>query len=233
MIAIFLVAALASAQDAPPTREDQARQLFESGVAELHESRFADARDLLRASFTLAPRYATAFNLGVALRGTGELCEAAELFERLAAGELGEPRDTRSEVERYLREATAQAAELRIAIDGPSRARIRVDGVVVGSVERDDVFGRCTDPGRHVVEASAESYTRAERTVSLERGASQIVRLTLEPIVPLETTSSVFESPFFWVVTSALVAGGVAVGLWAILTSERSPTDSPLGVLEI
>jgi hypothetical protein len=233
MIASLFVASIALAQEPNPSRETQARQLFESGVTELHESRFADARDLLRASFTLAPRYATAFNLGVALRGTGELCEAAGLFERLASGELGEPRDTRAELERYLREATEQAAEIRIAVEGPDRARVRIDGVVVGTVQRDDVFGRCTDPGRHVVEASAEEFSRAERTLSLERGGSELVRLTLAPRAPLEASSSLFESPFFWVVSGALVAGGIAFGLWAILTSERAATDSPLGVLEI
>lgn len=215
-------------------REEQARALFLAGTEALREASFAEARDLLRASLALAPRYATGFNLAVALRGTGELCEAVSMFERLDHGELGEPRETREEVRRYLREVSAQAAELRVEVRGPASATVRLDGLTIGRVRRGEVFARCTDPGRHVVEGGAEGHARAEEIVSLERGGSALVTLTLVADAPrAEEPRGILQSPVFWVVAGVVVAAGGAAAIWAVSTSERSPTDAPLGVLEI
>jgi hypothetical protein len=160
----------------------RARELFDQANQALGTGRFAEARDLLRESLALAPNVGSAFNLAVALRGTGEILEAVRVFDALLGGEHGAlSRDQRSEAERLLRATRGEIAVLHVSASGAERIEIRIDGTRVGDVGPGDRLEHQVDPGEHVVTASAPRRETAEAPVTLDRGGSRRVELALEP----------------------------------------------------
>jgi hypothetical protein len=161
--------------------EREARRLFEEANAALESGRFSVARDLLRRSLDLAPNAASAFNLGVALRGTGETRAAVQVFEELLGGERGEISDgQRREVRRLLRETRAEIAALHIHVEGAETIEVRVDGERIGEAGDGETLTHQVDPGEHVVTATAPRRQTEERRVELERGGSRRLSLALQ-----------------------------------------------------
>jgi hypothetical protein len=188
LFAVLLVPARAHA-DTPPRAAapseahlTRARELFDEAAASLQVGRFADAVKELRASLDLVPRTATAFNLAVALRGTGDALAALALFDKLAAGDYGELDPARREQVRALRaEVAAEIATLTIVANGADAIEIRVDGEIVASVKSGASTASRVNPGTHRVVASARDHETVDRAVDVLRGSSQTVELTLRP----------------------------------------------------
>jgi len=187
LIALLGVAELGALGAAPRARADEpnperARALFGRATQALQAGRFAEARDLLRQSLALFPMAATAFNLAVALRGTGETLEATALFERLLGGEHGAlTADRRAEIAELLRATRSEIATLRVEVEGARRVDVRVDGELVGTIDDGGRLRRRVDAGRHVVLASAEGMVTIEERVSVERGRVARVALRMQP----------------------------------------------------
>lgn len=176
------VAQLAAPAGAQTSPEEEARELFQQANAALETGRFAEARDLLRRSIELTPNPASAFNLAVALRGTGETIASAATFERLLEGEYGElSAAQRREAERLLHETRAEIAVLHISATGADAVELRVDGQRIATAAAGEVVEHQVDPGERVVTASAPRRETAERRVDLPRGGSLRVAFELEP----------------------------------------------------
>ena len=178
LLVVDLVAAPARAQ----SPEQEARELFQEANAALETGRFAEARDLLRRSIELTPNPASAFNLAVALRGTGETIASVATFDRLLEGEYGRLSSAqRREAERLRHETRAEIAVLHISATGADAIELRVDGQRVGTAAAGEVVEHRVDPGTRVVTASAPRRETAERRVDLPRGGSLRVAFELEP----------------------------------------------------
>jgi hypothetical protein len=190
---------------------DRARRLHDEGLELLHALRFADARDRFRASLEASPGIGAAFNLGLALRGTGEARAAVDIWTRLLADELGElSAEQRAQVEALVEEVRPLIGTLHLRIQGPPRASLRIDGESSGEVERDDTRALMLDPGRHVLTLRAPGHETAERTVVLNRGEDTPLTLALEP---LDTGGGVFTSPWFWTAVGVVVVGALTAVL--------------------
>lgn len=178
VLAAALSAAPARAQDAADRR--RARQLFEQADGALSGGRFAEARDLLRRSLALYPHTATAFNLAVALRGTGEIRAAVQTFDQLLSGSHGElDAEQRAQAETLREETAAEVGVVRITTSGAPRVEIRVDGVRVGEIDDGGSLEWRCDPGPRVVTASAERHETEERRLEVERGRTHEVAMEL------------------------------------------------------
>ncbi len=177
-VTLVLSAGVARAQ----SREDrEARRLFEEANTALESGRFAVARNLLRRSLSLGPNAASAFNLGVALRGTGETLAAVAVFEGLLEGERGEiSAGQRREVQRLLRETRAEIAVLHVHVEGAETIEVRVDGERVAEASDGETIEHQVDPGEHVVTATAPRRQTEERRIELDRGSSRRLSLALE-----------------------------------------------------
>lgn len=161
--------------------EADARRLFQEAAGALEGGRFAEARDLLRRSIELSPNVGSAFNLGVALRGTGEVRGAVRIFEALLEEEYGTISGTQvREVRRLLRQTRAEIAVLHIEGTGAEAIVIRVDGEQVAEVEDGESVAHEVDPGDHVVTAWAPRHGTEERRVHLDRGGSRRLQIGLE-----------------------------------------------------
>lgn len=170
--------------DAPAqgaSEEATARELFERARAALNTGRFAEARDLLRRSLSIRPNAGSAFNLAVALRGTGEPLAAIDVFDRLLADEYGElDANQRAQARQLKAEASAEVAVLHIRATGADRIEIRVDGERLGTVGPGERLRTRVNPGTRVVTASAPGHETEEVRVDLARGGSRRIRFELE-----------------------------------------------------
>lgn len=192
---------LASAQQttpaAEPTRAEraEARSLFEQARAAIQEGRFAAARDLLRRSLALAPNTGSAFNLAVALRGTGELRSAVQTFEALLAGEHGTlSAEQAREASTLMARTRADLAHLEVRVTGAPSVEVRLDGELVGEAPEGGTVQTDIDPGVHVLTASAprrvpyeerlEVAPRASVVAHAELAASAIGTLVVEAASP-------------------------------------------------
>ena len=235
---------IANAQDPAPSdagRAEEARSLFDSAVEEVRRGRFPSARDQFRRSLELLPTSSTAFNLAVALNGTGETVEAVALLEALLAGEYGELASAeRSQVEELLERARADLAHLHVRVRGPERARVRIDGEEAGEATASAPLEVTLDAGRHVIDARAPGHELADAVVELGRGDRRESTLTLDPTPatpaprPTEDDSTLWESPITWIVLGVVVLGGAAAVY--LLTRDRTADpvrDSVFGSAEV
>lgn len=237
-----LFAAEARAQD----EEAEARRLFEDGVAFAKEESWSEALARFEASRALVERPSTLFNIGTTLMRLQRPTAAVGAFERFLA--LSDRRDRNAAARKLLEEAQAAVVEIELRIE-PESASLTVDGAVIppnGPVRK-----LVLDPGPRVLEVRADGYGGVKETITLEPGARLERNIALQPIAPpppppplaaapppaplappveAKTTpdeeSSVFESPWFWVITGVVVVGA-AVGVGVGVGTRR--TEDPYG----
>lgn len=159
-----------------------ARALFDEAIGDIGQGRYAVAVEKLRRSLELAPRTATAFNLGVALRGTGDSLAATQVFDEVLAGRYG-PIDA---------EQTAQVAALRdevrrdlvtltIRVTTGADVLVAVDGREVATLERGAETTVTVNPGTRRITGQATDFEPARTEITVERGSTRTVELALEP----------------------------------------------------
>lgn len=174
MNAILLLLVLAQAD------VDEAKAQFDRGRTALSTGRFAEARDRFRESLELAPRAPTAFNLAIALRGTGEPVEAVSVFEALLAGRYGDlSKNQRTELAQLLEATRQEVAVLELRISGAPSAELRLDGRQIGTLDEGASLRRDVDPGAHVVIATAPRRELAERRIDIPRGGTAALTIEL------------------------------------------------------
>lgn len=223
---------VADSPDSAATASDETRAeaLHVRGAAALLDARFAAARDFFRQAMQLVPNGGSAYNLALALRGTGESLAAIAAFEGILAGEFGPVSDERRhDIERWIVEERGALAVIELSIEGPAAAQLRVDGSELGRVEGVSPRRLSLDAGRRALSLRAEGYETREEVVFAARASEVSLRLTL---TPLEEQRSVFERPAFWVVVGVLVLATVAAGVAIALGPyEESPqSEMPFGV---
>lgn len=178
---VSLIVLLVIGASAARAQPNVAFELFQQGMAAMERNRFDEAVELLRASLESSARPPTAFNLALALRATGRLADASQVLERLLEGRYGDVAESGAdEARELLVTIAADMAELRVDVDGPDDAQLRVDGGLVALAEAGVVLR--LDPGRHVVVLSASEHRTVERDVRLARGERARLTLRLERI---------------------------------------------------
>ena len=190
VLACALVVQPAAAQSAA------ARAEFEEGVALMQTGRFAEAAQRLSASLAHAPRTATAFNLAVSLRGTGDVLGALDRFERVLAGDYGKVSATeRKQVQALVKETEAEVSVLGVRIANRiAGAELRLDGALVPLGEQEVVTVR-VNPGTRQLTYVAPDYTSIDERVVLARGERRTVAVVprraddrREGVLQLETS---------------------------------------------
>jgi hypothetical protein len=211
-----------------------ARELFDRGVTLAQERQWDDARDAFQRSYALAPRPSTLINLAGAERQSGRLIAAIENY-RLFLRDAPPDSPLRVEAEAAVETLSARLAHLEFAV----RNLLPSDVVMLDDTElRAASLGVAVpvDPGDHRVSVVRDGATIHETPIALGEGAAERVSFTL-PVVRAEAAAprvavvdrdedddggTVFESPWFWIVSAAVVAGAV-VGLFFVFRPEEDP----------
>ncbi len=223
-----------------PSRADleEARAHFLAGRAAIEAGRWADAVESFERAYALSHAPSALYNVAVALRALGRYREARDTLRRLLQEHEERLRPARrQEAERYLREAEAQVASLRLeGLAAGVRHEVRLDARPI----EDDGSRPLrieTDPGEHVLEVSRPEHVPFEWRGAMGAGEHQVVQVALRPrprprerdplrasvpARPQERGGGLFSSPWFWVGTGVVVA--VAAGAtWWYLTEGRGP----------
>lgn len=236
--AVLLAGPVAAAQS--PDEQERARETHERGMAALESQKFAEARDHFLEALRLHPGQGSAFNLGLAYRGTGQAGKAIDIWERLLAGEFGEvPESARTEVRTLIEEMRQARGRIEVRLEAPDTATVLLDGEDRGSVRSSDPRVFEVDAGQRLLRLQAEDHLPAERSVTVQGGATKIERFVLEAAAdespePGRESTPLWREPALWGVTGAILAVGaaaVAIGLTA--PYERDPMSrQPFGVAE-
>ena len=235
------IPSLVAAQD--PHAEEGARALFERGVAEVAEGRQDEAIASFRASLSLHPVPATAFNLAIALSDEGRAAEAVEVLRALLAGEHGEVDPERlDQVRAQLASTRGELAVLTVRVSGATPAQLLVDGVEQ-PLDASGVAHVVRAPGEVVLRALHESGALVEQRVTLRAAEDREVALVVhrpelsvdaspDPSAldaPLAQQSSPLEQePALWVGVGIGVLALAAATVIAVVFGTQSSGDQPL-----
>lgn len=228
----------AEAADGDQTAE--ARRLFKQGVALAQQERWREAAEAFSASRALVERPSTIFNLAGALYRLGRLVEARETFEAYLEVAPRNDRARTTEAKRMVDVLRDAIVRLTLRVE-PDDAEVTLDGQAVAGTGEVRVL--VMDPGDHTLEVSADGFVPRRLPVNLaeaERG-TQTVRLERVPEAPLQVAAAtdpmpvsverrdddggVLSSPWFWVVTGVVVAGGATAAYLLLQSPDPAPAD--------
>jgi hypothetical protein len=229
------VASTATAQEDKAGDPQQARRLFEEGVALAESQRWAEALSAFRRSAELVPRASTSFNIANALYRLDRPADALVELDR-----YGELPEVQRDYAALRREAALRAlvedavAEVRLAIT-PSAAEVFVDGRLSTATGFERLIH--LNPGTHSIRIAQDGYVATLRALHVGRGSREAFTIALRPRTPpssgslavLPPTSSASEAaaddrkpfvkrPGFWVMIGAIVVVGVGAGVAVALT---------------
>lgn len=171
---------IAQAQGEQGADGSKARELFDEALAYIDAGRYPEAVSRLERSLELSAEPATAYNLVVALLGSGDVMRARELLDQLEAERFGElPPERAAALQELRQDAREQVATLQIRVTGPPEAEVHVDGSPGRAVAPGQRIEIEANPGRRRIVASARDYQTVVRTVTLEPGATRSLELTL------------------------------------------------------
>lgn len=225
LVCALLFSTAAAQQPVRDPETGPARDHFVRGTRAIEVGRWADAVREFERAYELSRAPTALFNTGFALRALGRHVEARAAFDRLIAEHgdadaavLEEARELREEVDGLI--VTLALAGLRTDV----RYSLRLDGQT-----RADGGARPieleVDPGRHVLEVAHASIEPFRWET--ESWGGEELRATAE-LVPraVEETSSVLESPFFWIAIAAAVATGVVLTVVLVDAADQAPTET-------
>ena len=230
LVALAVPGALAAPAAAQDGERSAARRDFDAGMAAIAEGRFAEGRDALARSLEADARPATAYNLGVALRGTGQVRQGSEVLRALIAGEYGElSAEGRAQAERLLSEVRADVASLRVAVAAgegagdaePARGELSLDGEPIEEVEAGSLLLLRVDPGAHRLQLAGVRIVRVTRSIELAPGEERDVSLRLQPRPDAPAPSRFGRRLAISLAVIAAAAGALTLGLLL------RPTDEP------
>lgn len=175
-------APLANAQPANTAMEsktEQARRLFEEGVALANSKDWTEALWAFRRSRNLVPRPSTSYNIANALYRIDRPVEGlAELdkYDEMPAVLADRAAQERGKMLRGLLQDAAARVQLAIT---PPDAEVHVDGRRSKSTGRDRVIR--LNPGPHSVRVTRDGYVPTRLEVQVERGGRETRAIALTP----------------------------------------------------
>lgn len=216
---------------------DQARKLFEEGLAHVEAGNWVAAEQAFRSVLALRSSPVVAYNLASALARLGRLIESAEMLRAIVRDNTVDAA-TRDPAQHLLNEIEPQIGSITVRVLGSTENLVlRLDERTLGAGELIQAIS--VDPGVHLVLAEREGKTLASQEVKVGGAAPLIAEVTLDlrekpkaEVVPdLRVSelpreeqprqtqhtdeSSVWSSPWLWSSAAAVVL--VTVGVIAVV----------------
>jgi hypothetical protein len=216
---------------------DQARRLFEEGLAHVEAGNWVAAEQAFRSVLALRSSPVVAYNLASALARLGRLIESAEMLRAIVRDNTVDAA-TRDPAQHLLNEIEPQIGSITVRVLGSTdNLVLRLDERTLGAGELIQAIS--VDPGVHLVLAEREGKALASQEVNVGGAAPLIAEVTLdlrekpkaevvpdlrvsklpseEQPRPTQHTdeSSVWSSPWLWSSAAAVVL--VTVGVIAVV----------------
>jgi hypothetical protein len=186
-LAVMTVAWALPARAQEPSAADVAgaRLLAVEGIKLANAGNCKDAVEKLARAQSLHAAPTILGRLGECQVALGKLVEGTENLRRVVREPLPHPAPpayvkARARAERVLTAGARRVAHLHIVMNAPPDAKVAL--TVDGEPVRAELVGadRPTDPGAHLVEATAPGYLKDSENVSLLEGAEATVTITLK-----------------------------------------------------
>jgi hypothetical protein len=184
-LSVSTLTVAAAADSSSPADVAVARQIATEGLILANEHKCAEAVEKLSLAERLRHAPTTAGRLGECQIELGQLVAGTETLRQMLQEQLPPRSPTafvvaRERANRVLEAAVPRIAALRVSVAAPPEAKVTVtvDGAPLAAYLLD--VDRPIDPGKHVIEAQAPGFTKAQATLSLRDGQNERVTLTLE-----------------------------------------------------
>jgi len=232
-VLLALALALPGAASAQ-TSNDEARRLFDEGVAALQREDYATALVAFQRAQELSPRTILLYNIGMCRRALLQFPEAIEVFRQYLAQSGNDPAaaDTRAQVVQLVAEMEVQLSQVTVLVNVDG-ALLYLDGAQAGATPL--VRPLRVGPGSHVLEARREGYRDARLAFDVMASEDTQVQLALEalpappppppPVTVEEDDGGVATKWWFWTIIGVVVAGG-AVTAGVLLWPEEPPAPA-------
>jgi tetratricopeptide (TPR) repeat protein len=167
--------AKAAGQDGP----QEAKALFEKGVAAFSAGTYKDALVYFQQSFKINPKPKVLFNIAMCYRAMEQFKESVEsLKQYLSQGGKSLPKKKVKEVNELIMEMESSLAQVTVIVN-ENGATILVDSQEAGIAPLQDIL--VVNPGTHDIEATKEGFFTAKQTIEISGGKNEVVSLTLVP----------------------------------------------------
>jgi hypothetical protein len=205
LLAVAVVGVVLAAAGGARADEAEGRRHWKAGQDLYQQKRFIEAAREFEAGYAVAPRPLFLMNIGHAYRRANELVKAKNAYEALLRLQPDLPQ--RAEVEGYIRSIN--------------------DALQADSPPSEPVTRPVPPPTSPMSSRPVEIIPAPP-----PRPAPPPVASAPEPVIPPyvesretapEPSGSVFRRPWFWVLTGAVIAGGVAVAVIASRPSSSCP----------
>ena len=209
----------------------EAQESFEEGRRLLEAGRLVTGRDLLERSFELAPRAATAFNLALAYRGTGQARRGLALVEQLISGSLGAlSQEVETRIVALRDELQNMLAQLVVRTLTAVPITLSVDAGEQVPLAPHDQMTLELDMGTHTLSASAEGHRSRVEHLRLGAGDRRTLVLELEELPEIGMRPGVLVAI---IGSSALVIAGAIVGVYFATRPPQVDGDPELGLVQL
>lgn len=185
LLALAPASALAQSADSTSSAKlPLARKLYDEGVEAANKGRWSLAFDRFKASYELAPRVLTLFNLAGAQSNTGRLVEASESYRRfLRDTSDGRYNDLRSDATNQLELLDKQIAQVTVDV-----THLESDDVIMlDEIEFPHSALHTAlpmNPGQHTARVQRGQNVIATRKITLASGATESVQIELPVQAP-------------------------------------------------
>lgn len=203
--------------------EQEARALFDQGLALSDESRWSEALDAFKKSDKLVHSASVRFNMAVTLRALGRFVEAKRIAEELLArGVDDKPLKPalQKDVEKLRDEVAPKIVHVELRRN-PADGSVEIDGTlfIVAADGRVEL-----DPGKHVFIMRKEGYETVTVAQSVA-GPEAVVVLTAPKIniAPPPEPPPFYKRGWFWGTVGGVVAAGAAIAVVAVVTTADAP----------
>lgn len=168
-----------SADSGPAAKVTLARRLYDEGVDAVNRGQWSVAHDRFKASYELAPRVVTLFNLAGAQAQTGRLVEASESYRKFLR-DTGDGRypEYRTQATDQIDLLGKQIAQLTVEIANlESTDVVAIDDVEYPQAALHEAIP--VNPGTHAARIQRGTTLLASRTITLSSGAAETLHLEL------------------------------------------------------
>lgn len=184
--AALTAAATAAAVGEAPALADgkaakrEADRHFKTGVRLFDEGKYSEALAEFEQAYSLASHPLVLYNLAAAHRALSQYAQAVELYNRFLSEGKGVVRPRQlARGRRELDELLRLIARIDVTTQ-PEGAKVSVDGREIGPTPLEQAL--ILGPGDHVVSATLDGHSPAERSVRVSAGDTLAVALSLDKL---------------------------------------------------
>ncbi len=179
LVSLVLCVLCLGASEASAQQDDKARArtLFSEGVSAFDNADYAQALDNFKQAYRLAPHPVVRVNMANCYERLGRYVEAVFNYERFLEEGGAVDEDQRTEIEGTIARLKKKVGTLALEVE-PAGAVLAIDGEPAAR----GLDGRISlAAGPHRVRVTKPGYSPAERTVILQGGDLQTLRIELLP----------------------------------------------------